>query len=183
MGITYLVGGTPRSGKSTIRKTLLEKYKIPGITTDLLREGFQYGVPSFGIKKGMTDLERSEVLKDYFKGLVIARRVYTDNFLIEGTNFLPKYLVEFKDNPDVKICFLGYCQISIEDKFKFIRETPGLEDWTTDLTNEQLRSTISEFIEQSKYYRDECAKYGLKFFDTSHNFENTIDEAIEFLLN
>lgn len=60
--MTYLVGGTPRSGKSILKDILLEKYKIPGLCTDYLRDALMDEVPGFGIKKNMTDAEKSVIL-------------------------------------------------------------------------------------------------------------------------
>jgi 2-phosphoglycerate kinase len=182
--MTYLIGGTPRAGKSTIKKLFLERHRIPGITTDLLRESFEYGIPEFGIKDGMENMQKSELLWPYLKGTILARDEFSDDLLIEGTNFLPKYLAQFINKENLKICFIGYCNIAVQEKFKNIRNNFSYDDeWTMDLTDEELLNEIKSFIEMSKYYKAECEQYNIKFFDTSLDFNSEIENVIKYMLS
>lgn len=180
---TYVIGGVPRSGKSTIQKLMLEKFNIPGISTDLLREGLIIGVPDFRLEKEGNDFKRAEILWPYFKGILTAREYFEDSLLIEGTNFLPEYLSEFKNNPNMRICFLGYSNIKAEDKLIQLRNNRSPNDnWTDELTDKELLENIQEWIKDSEFLEKECKKYKIEYFDTSANFELEIDRAIEFLI-
>jgi hypothetical protein len=179
---TYVVGGTPRSGKSTLRKLFLENHKTSGISTDLLRDSFEEGIPEVGIRDGQSDMEKSEILWPYFKSMLTMRRYYKDDLVIEGTNFLPKYLAEFKGDQSIKICFLGFTDISPEDKLQEIREFASPDDdWTNDLSDESLLETIKDFVKQSNYYKEECEKYGIGYFDTSTEFHSMVNAAEKYL--
>ena len=162
----------------------LERYKIPGFCTDYLRDAIKHEVPEFGIKKGMTDMQKSEILWPYFRGILNQRRkYYTDDLLIEGTNFLPKYLQEFVGDENTKILFLGYTEISVEEKFRNIRELPSQHaEWTNDMGDQELKASVEQFIDLSKYFKSECAKYGIRYFDTSKNFHEVISQATQTLI-
>src|SRR3989344_7909096 len=160
--MTYVVGGTPRSGKSALRMLFLEKYKIPGFCTDYLRDAFEYEVPSFGIKRDMTDRQKAEILWPYFRGILNQRQKnYRDDLFIEGTNFLPEYLKENLGDEHTRIVFLGYTGISVEEKFRNIRNLPSQHvEWTGDMDDSELKASVEQFIDLSKYFKSECAKHG-----------------------
>jgi len=182
--MTYVIGGTPRSGKTVVKNLILERYKIPGFCTDYLRDAFGDEVPEFGIKYRMSDEEKSEILWPYFKGILNQRaKNYGDDLLIEGTNFLPKHMEEFQGDGRTRICFLGYAEISPEEKFKSIRDNPSKEgEWTNDMSDQKLMTLVTEFIDISKYFKSECAKCGFRYFDTSRNFDEVIEQAVSYLI-
>lgn len=182
--MNYIVGGTPRSGKTALKDFVLQKYKIPGFCTDFLRDALDNNVSAFGIKKGMNDREKSEILWPYLEGILQERsKHYRDDLLIEGTNFLPKYLREFKNDPNIGMVFLGFAEINPDKKFDDIRTFPSHEgEWTEELNDFELRDIISEFIEISKYFKSECEIYGIKYFDTSKDFSSVIEQAASYLI-
>lgn len=181
---TYIIGGVPRSGKTVLQDYILKKHKISGISTDLLRDGLEIGVPEFGITKNQNDLERSHILWPYFKGILLERVNYKNKLVIEGANFLPSYLNELKELKYIKVCFLGYHSTSVEDKFKSIQnESSADDDWTQDLTDTELKDDIKNWIKVSKFYKSECKKYRIKYFDTSKDFSKAIELAVNFLID
>ncbi|MBI5358773.1 hypothetical protein HZB69_04080 [Candidatus Amesbacteria bacterium] len=182
--MTYIVGGTPRAGKSTLRKYFLEKHRISGFCTDYLRDAIDHNVPVIGIKKGMSDAEKSEILWPYFQRILAQRsKYYRDDLLIEGTNFLPKYLSIFQGDPNIRIVFLGYSRITPEKKVMNIKKfTASDDDWTRDFNDTELRTLANELIEISRYFESECNKYGIKYFDTSEGINSVIKEAANYLL-
>lgn len=185
MVTTYIIGGVPRAGKSLVADYLFKKYKIQGMSTDLLREGLRYGVPEFGINSDdmdQTDEERSHILWPYFKGIIKARKDYSDRLVIEGTNFLPELLYEVKDVPYLRICFLGFPNVEEETKFNLMRanEHKG-NNWTSEMSDKELMDLVIYLKSLSIEFEKDCKKFGFEFFDTSKNFENVIKEAGEFL--
>ncbi len=179
---TFVIAGVPRCGKSIFRKRVLEKYHIPGITTDLLRDGLTEGIPEFGLKReGQSDRQKAEILWPFLKGILIARHYYGDKLLIEGVNFLPKHLAAFKNKNYLKICFVGYPHTDPEEKLRKINEHTSPDDnWHSTLNNTQLLHLIKIWIKDSLYFEKECRKYGLKFVDLSGQFEEKWKEVERF---
>lgn len=153
--MTYVIGGTPRSGKSVLKEFFLKKYGVPGFCTDYLRDALEHNVPQFGIKNRMSDAKKSEILWPYFKGILTQRnKYYKDELLVEGTNFLPKYLKEFIGTSSIRIVFLGYTEVNQDEKLTHIRNYPNVHDeWTQDIDDEELRKLVSQWVEISKYFR------------------------------
>lgn len=187
MGETYIIGGTPRSGKSTLAKILFDKHHINFMRTDLLREGLMLGVPEFGILKDeekQSDEDKSIILWPYFKGILEARKYLDDDLVIEGTNFEPKFLAEFRDREDLKILFLGFTEVDVDEKSKQIRasEENDIDEWTSEMSDDELRGLVEYLKQKSIYFKNECEKYNMKYIDTSKNFELAINEAMESLI-
>ena len=183
--MTFLVGGTPRSGKTVLKQILLDKYHVPGITTDLIRDALGKSMPELGIKgHSLSDQEKSEILWPHFREIIKQRDMYKDILLIEGTNFLPKYLHEFKDHKDIRMCFLGYSEIDPEQKFREIKQYPSIEgEWTDDLSDDELKKLIEEFVKISRYFRDECKQWNIQYFDTSSDFHKKVQQAVGYLMD
>jgi len=184
---TYIIGGTPRAGKSTLSKILFDKHHINTLSTDLIREGFIYGVPDFGIlndEARQSDEVKSEILWPYFKGLLKAREFFNDDLVIEGTNFEPKYLSEFRSKTNIRICFLGFTEVEIDEKFRQIRAHEQFDDndWTSEMSDKELKELVVYLKQKSIYYKNECLKYEMRFIDTSENFDEAISTAANFLL-
>ncbi len=180
---TLIIGGVPRCGKSWFRRKLLEKYHISGITTDWLRDGLETGVPEFGIRQGQSDREKAKILWPYFRGILINRQYYNDLLLVEGVNFLPKYLAEFKDTPYIRTCFVGYPVIDAVEKFKQIKKHDSVDDdWHKALNDDQLLKMIQIWIKDSLYFKNECEKYGINFFDLSKDFKTGWQKVEDFLV-
>jgi hypothetical protein len=92
--------------------------------------------------------------------------------------------VRVLEQQPVKCCFLGYTELSKDEKLALIREHhQGAIDWTKNISNEEMLPMIDEMIQFSKHLQEECAKYGIKYFDVSHDFEGVRNEAFEYLFS
>lgn len=178
----YLIGGVPRSGKTQVQKYILENYKISGISIDMIRGGF-YKTPEFGLNEGMNDLDKSAKLWRYIKGLIETNEYYNEDLVIEGVNLLPIFLSQLKDKSYVRMCFVGYDTMDINNKFQIMRSNKAQHEWTNELTDEELLNLINKHQKRSKELKSECELYGIKYFDTSVDFTKTIKTAAEFLIN
>lgn len=180
--MVFIIGGAPRSGKTHIQQILLERYKIPNLPIDDLSVGF-FRMPQFGITEATKDLEKSFKMWPFLKGFIQRRTDYQDYYLVEGVNLLPEFVSEFKDNTNVRICFLGYSKITAKEKVELILSNPSHDGRTHDLSGQKLLNKIQEHIERSKVIEKECEKYGLTYFDTSVDFEGTINKVVEFFIS
>ncbi len=79
------------------------------------------------------------------------------------------------------VIFLGYPNINSEEKTKLIREYDDNNIWTTKLDNSQLLHDIDLCIEYSAEVKKQCEELNVPFFDTSYDFNKTIDEARRYI--
>ena len=109
--------------------------------------------------------------------------VKTD-YIIEGEAVLPELIHELlKKHPDrIKACFVGYTNMNISTKVKDVYSYSIGDDWLTNESLEYVERHISNMIEYSKRIEKSCKKYGIRYFDTSKNFTQVLDETIEYLL-
>jgi hypothetical protein len=179
----YIIGGAPRSGKSLTSKRLLVEKQSAYFSMDALVSMFQAD-PSLGIQFDLPFVEKAERLWKF--GGYLADYLYQleKNYVIEGDSLIPSRIYQFIQNRDsskIKVCFVGFTELSVDEKLKIIREHDSADDWTAEHSDEELVVTIQEMIEYSNYLKNECEKYGFKFFDVSKDFAKIQQEIFDFL--
>src|SRR3989338_3785416 len=103
----YLIGGTPRVGKSTLSSLILERNNISVLSTDVIRNLIDFSPTKVGIKD-LPVKEKPEAFFPYFLQLLkILQNKYTDYIIERATkNFIPEiievinkgYQVGYKEN-------------------------------------------------------------------------------------
>lgn len=179
----YILGGAARAGKTTIANRFVTKNAIPYLSTDYLMEALEIGSPQLGVNFHLPYLQRGEKFWVFLKPMLSIIHLENPSYLVEGDPILPKFIAEFiKEHKNIKVTFLGYANTSTEKKLKQIREKhSGSYDWTNKISDEKLIESIKYNIDYSKYLQAECEKLELPYFDTSNNFEETLDEAYRYL--
>jgi hypothetical protein len=130
----YLVSGTSRSGKTLIAEQLLEQKQIPYMSLDWLMMGFTNGMPQLGIHDKLFPDEIAKRLWSFFKAMCESMLYLEIDYIIEGEAMLPELIQELLDKyPDkIKICFVGYTDIDIDQKAQDIKTySTRRGDWLT----------------------------------------------------
>ena len=82
----------------------------------------------------------------------------------------------------IKACFLGYATITPAQKLHDIRTHAGHpNDWASTYADAALLNIITREIAFSQYLMDACAKYDLRYFDTSHDFVQTLEQVVAYV--
>ncbi len=179
----YILGGASRSGKSIIARRFVSEKQIPFFCLDVLITSLQE-IPSLDIKHGQPIISKSEKLWPVVKPLLTHLFREELNYLIEGDGILPSKIAELiKDfSNEIKACFVGFSEISLQDKFKKIKEFgENKDDWTKRVSDEKLMSNIEDMIMFSKYLKSECNKYNIRYFDSSDNFCEYLENVFQYL--
>lgn len=182
----YIISGASRAGKSTVAKKLMKENNIPYIPLDSIMMGFMNGVPSMGIHDKLWPNEIAEKMWGFLKAMC-ENMIYNNiDYIFEGEAVLPQYINELMAQyPNkVKACFIGFSNIDTDEKVSNVKRYPnGSNDWLVNNKDEY----IFEHIENMKFYSEElkrkCEVFNVKYFDTSINFEETINEVINYLIN
>ena len=181
-----IIAGVPRAGKTTLTSILAKSLKYQHLAMDAIIMSFDVCFPEINIKH--TDCwDFIETSKNFIK--FMKRMTETDNYnkfdyrlAFDLYHITPK---DFSDNIDKNLCdiyFLGYPNISIEEKFKQIRKFDSEFDWTSHKEDSLVLEHISKYIEISKWLSDECKKYNLQFIDVSFNREEVINNLANKIL-
>lgn len=180
----YLISGTSRSGKTLVAKKIMQQYQIPYLSLDWLVMGFTKGIPEYGIHDKLWPNEIAEKFWDFLKAMLENMIWSETDYIIEGEAMLPELINELlKKYPDrIKVCFVGYSNVDVKEKAKDVYNYSYGNDWLTNKSNDYVESHISNMIAYSKMIKKSCEKHGIKYFDTSENFVQALDDAIEYLL-
>ncbi len=101
----YIIGGPAKSGKTTLRKEILNRNKISGFSTDFLRTMLQKN-PDLNINYKNTPEKNSKNSSIYLQGFIEELLNFTDeDFLIEG-DMIDENL--FKIYKKIKISYLSF---------------------------------------------------------------------------
>ena len=181
----YLIGGTSRSGKTLIAKKILADRQIPYLSLDWLMMGFNDGIPEYGIHHLLWPNEIAEKMAPFLQGMVKNMLFDGMDYVIEGEAMLPPLIAELiEKHPDaVKVVFMGYTDIAVEDKVALVKKySDGENDWLTNESDAYIRDHIGNMISYSKMIRKGCQEHGLSYFDTSEDFLGAIESASDFLV-
>lgn len=182
----YLVCGTSRSGKSTIAKIVLDNEKIAYLSTDWIMMGFTNGIPEYGIHDELFPDEIGKRMWKFLKAMCENIIWSGNNYVIEGEAIQPEQARELvlKYPDKVKVCFLGYTEVDTCKKLNEVRTfVNNRSDWLSNKPDEYIINHIENMIGFSSKIKKQCEIYNLRYFDTSYNFIDTIDEAIDYLIS
>ncbi len=175
-----IIAGVPRAGKTTLCSYLAKSLKYQHLTMDAVVKGIQYAFP----KTGVVHTDRWDFLKTSKDLINFIKKVSSTctydklpyRLAFDIYHITPQ---EYSENIDKNCCdiyFLGYPNISLEEKFKEIRKFDTEYDWTSKRDDEIVKTHIKDYIEISKWLEEECKKYNLPFIDVSQGRESKLKE-------
>ena len=181
----YLISGASRSGKTMIAERILEQKNTPYISLDWLVMGFTNGMPECGIHDLLFPDDIAQRLRGFLRAMCESILWQETDCVIEGEAILPELVSELLNKyPDkIKICFLGYTDISVDEKAASIQKySTGATDWLSKKPDEYIHDHINNMVRHSRRIKSGCEKYHLSYFDTSKDFNGTIDRTVAYLL-
>ena len=176
-----IIAGAARSGKTTL-SLMLNEYGYTHYKMDSIKRGI---CESYLLK--YDDWQDVSPIMCTIINRVIEDNKTDTNYLKEkylfDTPFLYPKDIQQINTKDTKVIFLGYAHIDVEEELRLIRENDLENYWTTKISDEELRKWTYDNIEFSKYLEEECAKYGIKYYDTSKNRDRVLEEALNYIIN
>lgn len=130
-----IIAGVPRAGKTTLCSYLAKSLKYQHLAMDTIIMGIEVAFPQTGVKH----TDRWDFLSTDKKWIkFIGKITSTSNYdklpyrlAFDMYHITPQ---EYVENIDINCCdilFLGYPNISIDEKFNQIREFDSKYDWTS----------------------------------------------------
>jgi len=204
----YLIGGSPKCGKTTLAKTLSKSFGIPWVSTDTLqgvikmyinKEDYLKKFPA-SYQRGSSNDEKylkyssNEIIEAYQQQAKIvyqAIEMFTiceiaddNDFIIEGYHVEPELVSKLglKYPEKVKSIFLVK-----SDKEKFlcdIKKSTTPNDWVITRTNnkETYQKIANMICEYGNFFKKESKKYGLKVLNMDNDFNEKINSAMSYLM-
>ena len=178
-----LIGGAARTGKGILVRRLLIERHMPYLSLDVLKMGLARGVPEFALDPDAGGLIVADRLWPLVREMSASLLLDDVDYAIEG-ELLPKHVAVLQRAypSQIRACFLGYTTITPQEKLHYIRAYAHYpNNWAGDYSDAQMLDIIARMIEFSRYLMDECAAYNLPYFDTSHDFAQTLDDVAAYL--
>lgn len=88
------------------------------------------------------------------------------------------------DDGDYEECDIFYfvtANCTREERFEILKNYDTPDDYSYYMTDEEKYESCGEMIEQSEFIMRECRKYGLPYFETTHNRERVIEQFMDML--
>ena len=189
----YLIGGPPRCGKSTLASIILERKGVSCISTDVIRNFLDFSPTKLGFLQLEED-KRPEAFFPYFlQFLKILQNRYPD-YVVEGDIFTPQQITTLQEKITFKCCFLGMCEITVENlkktppRLDWISKLPADEkaklsrsitegNWVSRLSPEEQEKVPQQLIDTSSWYKTESLKHHFPYFDIYPNQEKALESA------
>ena len=173
------IGGVAKSGKSTLAEKLCQNKNYNHIPLDYFASSLKHNFPETKITSNVIINEESS--KNL--SLLLSRVMNIINkkekpVIIDSAHIIPTHIVEDIDVHKRDIYFIGYPNITKEDKFNILRKYDKETDWTRKRTDEELLNTIDKLITLSKQIEQECLELNIPFIDTSKDLIKDIDNYI-----
>lgn len=172
------IGGAAKSGKSTLAKKIItDNLHYNYIPLDYFASSLKHNFPETEINSNVViDKKSSEKL-----ALLVSRvshiisSVNDELFIIDSAHILPEDIIQYLDKDKWEIIYVGYPNISVQDKFNEIRKYEKKSDWTYDRTDDELFDILEKTIQLSKSIENFCLENGIHFIDTSSNSITEMD--------
>jgi 2-phosphoglycerate kinase len=205
MAKAFLIGGTPRVGKTSLTLRFLKEKPILATSTDavrymmrrIIKEDDEPALFHLG-KYTSNDPERQAHLRNHSSDIItiqnnestiVWRSVkdliesnLADGFdvLIEGIAVLPEFVRQLEC--EYTAVFLGN---QSDQHHQTILDTArkNRDDWMHDLDDQTIEAFAIFNKTFSRYVEDEANKYGLRYIEIHDDtFEHDIGQALDFLL-
>lgn len=179
-----IILGAARSGKSTLAYMLHKKYNYSIISIDSFVSALRDTFPELGITHSNTE-NKFKLLPPFVFSYMkkIINEYPEEKFVLEGWHVYPKDIKELFRDLNVKIVCLGYTKISSTDVLNIIRENEKENTYTKRMSDEEVNELILKHIEYSKMLEKQCEEYNIKFYDTSFNRENVLNDIINYIID
>ncbi len=202
----YLIGGSPRCGKTMLSKKMSKKLGVPYFSTDNARPfiwGLYKGkersqrfpfdkmfspkdIDGYFQKYSSREILQADLMEaktmqlgiDAFIEYMLACKM---DYILEGVHLLPKHMDKYKNRKDVRIVYLA--NLNEEKILKGILKNKDGGDWLLSNTKDErsIRAAARSVAEYGKYFSKETEKYGFKMIGTEDNFFKSLDLAAKYL--
>lgn len=176
-----LIAGVAKSGKSTLCEMICNKVKINHIPFDYFTAAMKRNYPEWGIKSNVIINDTSEKLCKLINTISSIIDDSEEKFIIDSDHIMPHDIINNINRDNWNIIFIGYPNISVDEKFNDIRKYERV-GWTAKRADDDLKDTIKQLINISKIIEEECQKYNIKFIDASNNFNEVLVQELNTIL-
>ena len=182
----YVLSGIAKAGKTLISNEVRNRYNLSVFSTDYIMMMLYRGNKDLNVDIHASDSSVARKIEPYLYGMIETMIENNADYFIEGvhfnTDFSKRLLDKFKDK--IRILYIGYKDISVEDKTKELYKYKNQMDnpWLFDHNGEKVEDIVAYMISESNRVYNECKTLGLEYIDIT-DISIQKDLVIKTLLN
>lgn len=184
-----IIAGVPRAGKSTLSHRLSKKYGYQHISMDSIIAGFEKCFPETGVSTycGLSSMDTLKLISGKMAPFVRAMLgsgeydEFEPGMVLDMYQLLPEDYDKYLRDANCEIVYLLTSDVTPEERFDIQKKYDTPKDYTFYKSDEELMEGAHYIVEQSLLMREQCEKYGLKYYETAHERENVIQRLIRDL--
>lgn len=183
-----IIAGVPRAGKSTISHRLAGQYGYNHISMDSIIAGFEKCFPETGVNtyEGLSSMDTLHLISSKMAPFVRAMLdsgeydEFKPGMVLDIYQLLPEDYMKYIHGANCEIVYFITSNVTPEERFAIQKRYDTEKDYTFYKSEEELREGAVYIVEQSIYIKEQCQKYGLPYFETARDREQTF---LDFLQN
>lgn len=183
---SVFIGGVSRSGKSTLAAMVRQNNpQLSALSGDSFVSTFQRIYPELGISHQQEHGITCKNL-DAFLFMFLEKLNKNENipFVFDTFHVMPDQIARRGLQHIYKVVFLGYPDMTAEQKLQEIRQFDAQDSWTQEIDDTTLLEWVGEFIAHSKQMKAQCEEHAITFIDTgARGYEPALEEALKILSN
>ncbi len=181
--MVIIIAGHSRSGKSTIAKRIAAEMQMNYIPFDSMISTLENLYPEIGIKHMDDNRVFSRKLAAFVDEFISHLSYEEVDAVIDLYQLFPEDYAGMKNKHETVILYVGSPNLSCEKKLEDLRCFEREKDWTRDVQDDEMKKILGGFLKEGVQMAQQCENLGLPFIDTSHRFDEAMEESVEFLRN
>lgn len=179
-----IIAGVPRAGKSTVSQRIAKEFGYQHISMDSIIAGFEKAFPQVEIDTG-ADVDVKENVQSISSKIAPFLRAMIDSgeydecdygMVIDVFQLLPEDYRKYIDPSVCEIYYFITSDVTAEERYKLLKQYDTPKDYTYYKPEEENRRNCAESVEISKYYKEQCERYHLPYFETALERERVLEE-------
>lgn len=182
-----IIAGVPRAGKSTISHQLSKRYGYQHISMDSIIAGFEKCFPETGVNTyaGLSSMDTLHMISGKMAPFIRAMLdsseydEFEPGMVLDMYQLLPADYMKYIHGANCEIFYLITSDVTPEERLAIQKKYDTEKDYSFYKFKEELREGAGYIVEQSIYIKEQCQKYGLPYFETARDRENTFRRFLE----
>ena len=185
-----IIAGVPRSGKSTLSRRAARAFGWQHVSMDAIIAGFEQCFPQTGVDTGISvnagksSLEILRIISGkmapFLRAMTSPEEYDHKNgpMVIDMYQLLPEDFEKAGLSSTCNILYLLTGEVSAQERFAIQKRYDTPEDYTYDLSDEERMEGCRCLVEQSRLMREQCRRYGLRYYETAREREAVFERIM-----
>ncbi|MGL1891127.1 MAG: hypothetical protein OCD02_05835 [Spirochaetaceae bacterium] len=176
-----IIAGASRSGKTTVCKRICTELNMNYIPFDSIISTLERLYPDTGMKHQDNNIEFSPILAKFVAEFISHVNYEDIDVVIDLYQLFPNDYKKYVEKLGIPIIYLGYHQLTVNEKLKELRSHQREKDWTNETDDIEMGKILKLFLSESKKMYEQCIKLDMPYFNTGKNFDKEIENAIDYI--